>query len=173
MDAAIAEQTQVCIRDLWKDAALILVGGIPESCFQACRVCGERKSMLTDSHILHDRAGKRVRKTTCKACFAKQQQQYIDRDKEIRLLRRRLAVIEKPSITCIRCNQKKPPTAFPPKDRSCLLCKVEILEALNKSLRDRIACQPGGPRVTFDVARPAENMPASVSNTRSTSRTGP
>jgi len=151
MDAALAEQTQTFLGNLREDVVLILLGGIPESCFETCKVCGERKSTLSEFHFLHDHGGKRVRKTTCKSCFAEQQQQYVDRDKEIRSLRSRLADFEKSSITCTRCGQKKPPTAFPPKGRACLLCKVEILEDLNQSLRDRIACQPGGPRI--DVRR--------------------
>ncbi|MBI4902888.1 MAG: HNH endonuclease [Acidobacteria bacterium] len=151
MDAALAEQTQTFLGNLREDVALILLGGIPESCFETCKFCGERKSTLTEFQFHHDRLGRRVRNTTCKPCVAEQHQQYIDRDKEIRSLRRRLAVIEKPSVTCIRCSQKKPPTAFPLKGRTCLFCRVEILETSNQSLRDRFACQPDGPRV--DVRR--------------------
>ncbi|MCL4488869.1 MAG: HNH endonuclease [Chloroflexi bacterium] len=148
LDAAFAEQSRVFIKGLWEDAARTWLEGIPEA---TCNTCGELRSTLTDYHFFRYN-GKRLRRNTCKSCVALQRQRGLGwRDKEIRSLRRRLAEIEKPSVTCIRCNQKKPRTAFTPKDRACLQCKVEILESSNKSLRERLLCQPGGPRV--DVRR--------------------
>ena len=147
VNAEIAENSRRFFERLSKDVALIWGGGTPESCLVACRACGERKSTLSDFHFYHEPNGKRIRRKICKSCVAKQQQQYIDRDKTVNALRRKLAEIETASITCIRCQQKKPPVAFPPDGRSCLQCKVEVLEALNKSLREQVVCQAGKQRV--------------------------
>ena len=148
LEAVFAEQSRVFIKGLWEAAARTWLEGIPEA---TCNTCGELKSTLTDYHFFRYN-GKRFRRNTCKSCVAVQRQRGLGwRDKEIALLRRQLAEIETTSITCRRCSQKKPWIAFPSKGRVCLQCKVEILESLNKSLRDRIVCQPGGPRV--DVRR--------------------
>jgi 5-methylcytosine-specific restriction endonuclease McrA len=147
VNADIAENTRKFLKRLTEDVALIWAGGTPESCLVACRACGERKSTLSDFHFYHDPDGKRIRRNICKSCVAKQHQQYIDRDKTVTALRRRLAEIEKASITCNRCQQKKPPTAFPPDGRSCLQCKVEVLDALNRSLREQIVCKAGKQRI--------------------------
>jgi 5-methylcytosine-specific restriction endonuclease McrA len=146
-NAETAENTRKFLKRLTEDVALILVGGTPEFCWVACRACGERKSTLSDFHFYHAPNGKRIRRNICKSCVAKQHQQYIDRDKTVTALRRKLAEIEKASVTCNRCQQKKPPTAFPPDGRSCLQCKVEVLEALNRSLREQIVCKAGRQRV--------------------------
>lgn len=147
VDAEIAENTRKFLKRITEDVALIWAGGTPESCLVACRACGERKSTLSDFHSYHDPDGKRLTRKICKSCVAKQQQQYIDRDKTVTALRRKLAQIEKASIACNRCQQKKPTTAFPPDGRSCLQCKVEVLEALNRSLREQIVCNAGKQRV--------------------------
>ena len=146
-NAEIAENSRAFFKRLSEDVALIWTGGTPESCLVACTACGERKSTLEDFHFYHDPNGKRIRRKICKSCVAKNQRQYIDRDKTVTALRRKLAEIEKASITCNRCQQKKPPAAFPPDGRSCLQCKVEVLETLNQSLREQIVCRAGKQRV--------------------------
>jgi len=143
LDAAFAEQSQAFVGGLRKDAGRILLEGITEPCI----VCGELKSTISGYHFVHA-GGKRYRKKTCKSCVAIQvadwTQRNGDRDLEIKSLRRRLADIEQAGITCVRCKQKKPLIAFPSTRGACLQCRVEILESLNKSLRERIARQPGG-----------------------------
>lgn len=148
LDAAFAEQSRVFIKSLWEDAARTWLEGIPEA---TCNTCGELRSTLTDYHFFRYN-GKRLRRNTCKSCVAVQRQRGLGwRDREITSLRRRLADIERSSVTCTRCGQKKPPSAFPSKGRACLQCKVEILESSNKSLRERLVCQPSGR--TIDVRR--------------------
>ena len=147
VNAEIAENTRRFLKRLTEDVALIWAGGTPESCLVACTDCGERKSTLEDFHFYHDPNSKRIRRKICKSCVAKNQRQYIDRDKTVTALRRKLAEIEKASITCNRCQQKKPPAAFPPDGRSCLQCKIEVLESLNQSLREQIVCRAGKQRV--------------------------
>jgi 5-methylcytosine-specific restriction endonuclease McrA len=148
VDAEIAENTEVFLKGLRKDVAIIWAGGTPESCLVTCRSCGERKSTLTDFHFFHDLRGKRNRRTICKCCLTREQQHYVDRDKQVTILRRKLAEMERASITCVRCGQRKPPVAFPVGRRNCLQCKIEVLESLNKSLREQIACQPRTARVS-------------------------
>lgn len=148
LDAAFAEQSRVFIKGLREDAARTWIEGIPEA---TCNTCGELRSTLTDYHFFRYN-GKRLRRNTCKSCVAVQRQRGLGwRDKEIALLRRQLAEIEATSITCRRCSQKQPSITFPSEGRVCLQCKVEILESSNKSLRERLVCQPGCPRV--DVRR--------------------
>jgi 5-methylcytosine-specific restriction endonuclease McrA len=145
------ERHAAVLKQMWADAALILVGGVPESCMAICRVCGDRKSTLTEFHRYVDPQGKPVRTRTCKPCFVEGLRRYTDRDKEVNALRKRLADIEKSTITCSRCREKKQLVAFPSVGRVCLQCRTEIAESLVKSLREQLSCNPGNTRI--DVRR--------------------
>src|SRR6185436_8831250 len=99
----------------------------------------------------YDPTGKPTKTRKCKSCRLEEQRQYTDRNKEVNVLRRRLAAIEMATIKCSRCHERKQPILFPPAGRVCLHRRVEISDSLIQSLRERLSCDAGNTRV--DVRR--------------------
>jgi hypothetical protein len=147
-EKVLRERTESVWKQMCSDAATVLAGGVPESCLLVCRVCGERKSTITDFHCFYDPNGQPVRYRMCRSCRGEEQRRYIDRDREVIALRKRWADIEMPTSKCRRCHEKKQPILFPSDGRVCLQCRVEIADSLVQSLRERLSCDAGNTRIS-------------------------
>jgi 5-methylcytosine-specific restriction endonuclease McrA len=150
-EKALRDSAELVWKQMCSDAATILAGGVSESCLVVCRVCGERKSTITDFRRYYDMNGKPIKNRTCRSCRNEEQLKYTDRNREVIALRKRLADIEMPTSKCSRCHEKKQPILFPSGGRVCLQCRVEIADSLVQSLRERLSCEAGNTRV--DVRR--------------------
>ena len=109
------------------------VATLPKTLTRTCGVCLERQPI--ENFHNGRTSGKRQYRRICGPCFA---EGYSTQQRANAALRARLAEIEKWSLTCVRCKQKKPALLFREGERTCLHCKIAVLEAQNAGLLERV-----------------------------------
>lgn len=153
-EAALAVSfTPTTVPDLLARAARAAIQGLdrwpdPDIPTRACSRCHSVK-WVGDFYASHagGPAARVYYHHTCKQCLA---DDALLRESELADVRKRLERITSEALTCSRCGLKKPSILFRDGERTCLPCKVEVLEEQNTALRERV---PVGIEWRREVAR--------------------
>lgn len=110
-----------------------LASPIPGSLKRVCRACLERLPIAAfdGGH----RNGKHQYRRICYRCVSAGTN---TQSKAYNAVCKRLAKIEAASFLCTRCKTQRPKILFRDAERTCLPCKVEVLEKRNATLLERV-----------------------------------
>jgi 5-methylcytosine-specific restriction endonuclease McrA len=106
---------------------------IPSSLKRVCRACLE--CLPIGAFDAGHRYGKKLYRSICAKCTSAGTN---TQAKAYNAVCKRLAKIEAASFLCARCKTQRPKILFRDGERTCLPCKVEVLEKSNAALLERV-----------------------------------